>query len=121
MVDERIVFTALHARDYEDTVSFYRDILGVPLEEEDHGDEGPHFEYSWHEPYFHFAIFPLKPNEEPTHVELSFNNSNVADVHSRAVSAGIQVVTPPGPRPWGFSAEYLDPDGNTVGVTELKS
>jgi catechol 2,3-dioxygenase-like lactoylglutathione lyase family enzyme len=72
MVDERIVFTALHARNYEATVSFYRDVVGVPLEEEDHGDEGPHFEYSWQEPYFPFAIFPLKPNEDPTHVELSF-------------------------------------------------
>ena len=119
MVDERIVFTALHARNYENTVGFYRDILGIPLEEEDHGEEGPHFEYSWHDPYFHFAIFPLKAGEEPTRVELSFNNENVTKVHSRAVAAGIQVVRTPEHRPWGFSADFLDPDRNTVGVTEL--
>ena len=47
MQDERIVFLALRARNYEDTARFYSDVLGVPVEEEDHSDEGPHNEYSW--------------------------------------------------------------------------
>ena len=47
MQDERIVFLALRARHYEDTARFYSDVLGVPVEEEDHSDEGPHNEYFW--------------------------------------------------------------------------
>ena len=119
MEEERVVFLALRTRNYKSAVRFYRDLVGVPLEAEDHGDEGPHNEYSWHNPYFHFAIFELKPDEEPTRVELTFNCKDVRDFHARAVAAGTEVLEEPTQRPWGLSGVYLDPDGNTVGVTEL--
>ena len=116
---ERIVFTALRTVNYDSTVPFYRDIIGVPLEEKDHGDEGSHNELSWHGPYFHFAIFRAQDDEERTGAELSFNSKNVRAVHARAIAAGITVTQEPQERPWGLSATYRDPDGNSVGVTEL--
>ena len=115
MEEERIVFLALHARNYDSMVRFYRDLVGVPLEAEDHGDEGPHNEYSWHDQYFHFAIFPVKLDETPTRVELSFNSNDVRKFHARAVAAGTKVLEEPIERPWGLSGVYLDPDGNSVG------
>jgi predicted enzyme related to lactoylglutathione lyase len=119
MEEERVVFMALRTLNYESVVRFYRDLVGVPLEAEDHGDEGPYSEHSWHEPYFHFAIFPIEPGEEPTRIELSFNSKNVRDFHARAVAAGTKVLQEPAQMPWGLSGVYLDPDGNIVGVTEL--
>ena len=89
MRDQRIVFTALRCRNYDSTVEFYRDVLGVPLEEEDHPPEGVHNEYSWHDPYFHFAIFRARPDEEPTRAELSFSSDDVREVHAKAVAASI--------------------------------
>ena len=119
MQDERIVFLALRARNYEDTTRFYKDVLGVPVEEEDHSDEGPHNEYSWHNPYFHFAIFPASQDEEATRTELAFSVKDVGEVHRRAVAEGVRVVEAPHQEPWGFGATYIDPDGNSVGVYEL--
>ena len=120
MQDERTVFLALRARNYEDTARFYRDVLGVPIEEEDHSDEGPHNEYSWHNPYFHFAIFPASEDEQATRTELAFSVRDVREVHRKAVAGGIRVLEAPRQEPWGFGATYLDPDGNTAGVYELR-
>ena len=119
MQDDRIVFLALRALNYEATARFYRDVLGVPVEEEDHSDEGPHNEYSWHNPYFHFAIFPASEDEEATRTELAFSVKDVREVHRKAVAEGVRVVEAPRQEPWGFGATYIDPDGNTVGVYEL--
>jgi uncharacterized glyoxalase superfamily protein PhnB len=30
----------------------------------------------------------------------------------RALSAGADVVTPPGPQPWGYAGAFTDPDGH---------
>ena len=119
MREDRLVFTALRSRSYDKMVWFYRDIIGVPLHEEDHPPEGVHSEYSWHSPYFHFAIFSCAADQQPTRAELSFSTNDLGAVHARAVAAGVRVERATGLRPWGFSADYLDPDGNPVGVTEM--
>ena len=121
MQEERLVFMALRSRNYDEMVRFYRDIIGVPLLEEDHPPEGVHSEYSWHNPYFHFAIFKCAEDREPTRVELSFSTNDIEALHARAVAAGVRVQRAPSHRSWGLSADYLDPDGNPVGVTEMKS
>ena len=119
MHEERLVSTALRSRNYDKLVWFYRDIMGVPLCEEDHPPEGVHSEYSWHNPYFHFAIFNCVPDQEPTRAELSFSTNDLGALHAKAGAARVRVERAPRMRPWGFSADYLDPDGNLVGVTEM--
>ena len=120
MREERLVFMALRSRNYDEMVRFYRDIIGVPLVEEDHPPEGVHSEYSWHNSYLHFAIFKCAPDQEPTRTELSFSTNDLEAVHVKAVAAGVRVERAPSRRSWGFSADYLDPDGNPVGVTEMR-
>lgn len=71
--DGRIVFLSLRARNYDNTVRFYRDVVGIHLEVTAHSDEGPHAEYSWHNPYFHFAVVPAGSQEEPTRTEIALN------------------------------------------------
>ena len=88
MQEERLVFAGLRTRNYDRMVWFYRDIIGVPLEEDDHPPEGVHSEYSWHNSYLHFAIFKCAPDREPTRAELSFSTNDVEAVHARAVAAG---------------------------------
>ena len=119
MREDRLVSTALRTRNYDRMVWFYRDIIGVPLLEEDHPPEGVHSEYSWHNSYLHFAIFKCAADQQPTRTELSFSTNDVEAVHARAVAAGVRVQRAPSHRSWGFSADYLDPDGNPVGVTEM--
>ena len=76
-------------------------------------------EYSWHSPYFHFAIFPASEDEEATRTDLAFSVKDVWEVHRRAVAEGVRVAEAPRQEPWGFGATYIDPDGNSVGVYEL--
>ena len=111
MQDKRIVFLALRVRNYEDTARFYRVVVGVPVEEQDHSDEGPHNEFSWSNPYFHFAIFPASDDEEATRTELAFSVKDVQEVHRRAVAEGVRVVEAPHQEPWGFGATYIEPGG----------
>ena len=59
------------------------------------------------------------PDREHTRAELSFSTNAIEAVHARAVAAGVRVQRAPSHRSWGFSADYLDPDGNPVGVTEM--
>ena len=112
MSEIRPCFVALRVRDLEASARFYRDALGVPLHPD---EEGTHHEYSWHEPYFHFALFPAEP-EEPG---LGFAVDDIDAAHERAVAAGATVVEPPRQQPWGRSARYRDPAGNQVELTDL--
>lgn len=43
---------------------------------------------------------------------------DLAGVHERLRAAGATVVEEPRDHPWGRTAIYRDPDGNTVSVTE---
>ena len=112
MSESRPCFAALRVRDPEACARFYRDAIGIPL----HPDEAnTHHEYSWDEPYFHFAIFPADA-EQPA---LAFAVGDLDAAHKRAVAAGATVVYPPKQQPWGRTARYVDPDGNQVELTDL--
>ncbi len=113
LTDNRLCFVSLQAKDLESVARFYRDVLGVPLHL---GEDYPHFECSWNNPYLHFAIFP-STNEQP---KLSFAVDDLDAAHARAVAVGAVVVSEPKEEPWGRSAEYRDPDGNIVSLVELQ-
>jgi catechol 2,3-dioxygenase-like lactoylglutathione lyase family enzyme len=65
---ERLVFVLLNATDLEQSIKFYRDIVGIPLEpshnepNDDPWMGGHHAEFSWRQgAYLHFSIFPARP------------------------------------------------------------
>ncbi len=111
-VRNRPCFVSIRVKDIDISARFYREAIGVPLHQ---GQEYPHHEYSWIEPYFHFAIFPENARQ-PT---LSFAVDDLDSAHTQAVSAGARVISPPREQPWGRSAEYSDPDGNIIGLVQL--
>lgn len=53
-----VQMSGLYVADFETSVRFYRDVLGIPLKIDAHGDYH-HAEYSFPDPYFHFALFPI--------------------------------------------------------------
>ena len=128
MQDCRPTFVALSVADLGRSLRFYRDILGVPLEETNHDAEkrdpwygGEHAAHSWTEGAFiHFALYPKHEPERPvaTAAQIGFQVSNFDAVHRRVVDAGVEVVLHPRIEPWGRTARYLDPDGNIVSITE---
>lgn len=127
MANQRLTFVALSVSKLEQSLHFYRNVLGVPLEDESHDEEkndpwygGEHAAYSWTDgAYIHFAIYPSREPERPvaTAAQVGFHVSNFDEVHGRVVQSGANVVQEPRAEPWGKTARYLDPDGNIVSIT----
>lgn len=113
-----VLMVAFRVRDFEASLHFYRDVLGVPLEVD---SKKRHAEYSFHDPYFHFAIFPALPGEESVRAHIAFQAPSCRDLFAQAVAAGAEVVTEPRSMPYaggGISAVLADPDGNQVELFE---
>ncbi|HEY0302785.1 MAG TPA: VOC family protein, partial [Rhizomicrobium sp.] len=62
----RIILLVLEVADVARSLVFYRDLLGIPLRHErDHGGgdrwiSGDHAAHSWHDSFFHFALYKSK-------------------------------------------------------------
>jgi predicted enzyme related to lactoylglutathione lyase len=53
-------------------------------------------------------------------VQLGFPVANLDQTHLRLKAAGVPVTHEPRKEPWGLTARYRDPDGNSVSLTERK-
>ena len=128
MASPRPTFVALSVSDLEESVRFYRDLLGIPLHHADHDADkqdawygGEHAACSWTDGAFiHFALYPRHEPERPvaTAAQIGFQVPDFDAVHDRVVAAGVEVVVEPRSEPWGRTARYLDPDRNIVSITE---
>jgi catechol 2,3-dioxygenase-like lactoylglutathione lyase family enzyme len=103
-------------------VAFYRDLLGVPLAEERHGDSAPHWACELGD--VHFAIHAAVDHPgEPTAagaIKLAFLVFDLDPLVAWLAERGVEVCYPP----VAFGAEsritaVRDPDGNLVELTEL--
>ena len=128
MTNQRLTFVALSVSDLQESVHFYRDVIGIPLKNESHDEDlndpwygGEHAAYSWTEGAFmHFAIYPSREPQRPiaTAAQVGFHLPNFDEVHANVVQSGAEIVQEPRDEPWGRTARYLDPDGNIVSITD---
>ena len=113
----------LYTADFDSAVRFYRDVLAIPLAIDAHGDYH-HAEWSFTDPYFHFAIFPVGEDGRPALTHVAFRVDDCRQVFERAVAAGAPVIHEPAHRSYsggGLSAQVRDPDGNSVEFFEPKT
>jgi catechol 2,3-dioxygenase-like lactoylglutathione lyase family enzyme len=103
-------------------VRFYRDILGLPLAEEQHGDSEVHWACELGD--VHFAIHPAADYPgEPTAtgaVKIAFMVFDLAPLVAWLVECGVELCYPP--TELGTESRITavrDPDGNLVELTEL--
>lgn len=114
----------LRVRDLEAAARFYRDVVEVELGYSDpHPPENePHYEQVWGDYTSDNQFFTLYAATDArpvtTGVLVSFHTEDLDDAHRRMVASGADVVTAPRDVPWGRNAEYADPDGNTVSLTQ---
>ena len=116
MATMNVQMIGLYVTDLDRCVDFYR-ALGIPLKVDAHGSYH-HAEHSFHDPYFHFALFPKEAAREPA---LGLFVEDLDAAHERLVGMGAQVDRAPYVAPWGREARYLDPDGNLISITERKT
>jgi catechol 2,3-dioxygenase-like lactoylglutathione lyase family enzyme len=127
-VGDRLSLVVLEVSDLAQSVRFYRDLLGLPLHLEDHAAEtgadrwisGAHAATSWRDGAFlHFALYQTK-GVVTRDVQIGLASDALDAAHARLVAAGVPCDHAPRDEPWGRTARYRDPDGNSVSLTESK-
>ncbi len=101
---------------------FYRDALGIPLLEEQHDDDAPHWGCTLGD--LHFAIhsvsdFPEHPRAGVGSVKLALTIFDLEAYLERLRDAGVAPLYPPKDLGWCKMSAVTDPDGNLVELTEL--
>jgi catechol 2,3-dioxygenase-like lactoylglutathione lyase family enzyme len=101
---------------------FYRDVVGVPLEEERHGDARPHWGCTLGE--IHFAIHPVDAFPDRRcgvgSVKLAFTVFDIKGFARRLEERGTPLLYRPRDTGFFWSTAIKDPDGNLVEFTELR-
>lgn len=113
----------LVSRQPERLAEFYRDVLGLPLAEERHGDTLPHWGCELGD--VHFAIhpagdYPDDPADGPGPIKLAFMVFDLSSMVDWLDRCGIQLCYPP--VDLGEESQITairDPDGNLVELTQL--
>ena len=107
----------------ERMTGFYRDVLGIPLKEERHGDTQPHWGCELGD--VHFAIHPAEdypedPANGPGPIKLAFMVFDLARMVTWLDKCGVTLLYPPADL--GTNSQITavrDPDGNLVELTQL--
>lgn len=112
MTVKRVDAILVDSHDAARLVRFYKEHLGIPLEEERHGSE-PH--WACFLEGVHFAIHQ-KPGlgGAPRAVSLSFEVDDVDVAVKGLQSRGLTIDMEPQDRPYGRLAALRDPDGNVI-------
>lgn len=112
----------LFATDAQKTADFYR-ALGVPLEDEDHG-EGPVHAAAEIGPV-HFAIYPAEipsggvtPWRGAGSAFAGFYVDSLDETVASITALGAPLLADHQYRPWGCRAMAEDPDGRTVEINQ---
>jgi predicted enzyme related to lactoylglutathione lyase len=112
----------LFATDPQKTAAFYC-ALGVPLEDEDHG-EGP-VHSAAEIGSVHFAIYPAEtpsagvtPWRGAGSAFAGFYVDSLDDAVASVTALGAPLLAGHQPRPWGCRALAEDPDGRTVEINQ---
>jgi predicted enzyme related to lactoylglutathione lyase len=121
----RLMEIELRVADVERSRHFYRDLIGVPVGDvEKHGtDTQPHVHATWGDwsgadpSLLMLNIYPADP-DRTTVTRFGFVVPDLDAVDERLRAASTTVIEAPQAKPWGRSAVYRDPDGNTVSLTE---
>ncbi len=124
MDSERIEFLSavlVVSENPERLAAFYREVVGVPLEEERHGAAPPHWGCTLGD--IHFAIHPVATFPDKRcgvgSVKLAFTVFDIKAVVRRLEASGTALLYPPRDTGFFWSTAIHDPDGNLVEFTEL--
>lgn len=110
------------SRDPKRLVDFYRDVLGVPIEDEHHDDTLPHWGCTLGD--LHFAIHPIEDFPDGRSgvgaVKLAFTTFDLRGMLARLEARGVPLLQPLKDTGFFWSAAVQDPDGNFVELVEMR-
>jgi predicted enzyme related to lactoylglutathione lyase len=98
--------------------SFYKDLLGIPLEDEQHGNTDLHYGCEMGD--IHFAIHGSKDGKPGVgSVKINFEVFDIEAQMEVLRKNGVTVISEPQDMGFMKLAQIQDPDGNTVGLTQM--
>ena len=98
--------------------AFYRDVLGVPLAEERHGDAPPHWACELGD--VHFAIHLRHGHWVPGPIRIAFWVFDLPAFATRLEATGVALLYPVrNLGPTSLVTAIRDPDGNEVELTQM--
>ena len=102
--------------------AFYRDVIGIPLREEQHGGSRAHWGCNLGD--IHFAIHPVETFPDRRSgvgaVKLAFTVFDVRALARRLEESGVPLLYAPRDTGFFWSTAIQDPDANFVEFTELR-
>ncbi len=111
----------LISKDHNKLAAFYRDIIGVPLEDEQHGATLKHYGCELGD--IHFAIHPVENFAGTSHgvgsVKLAFEVFDINAHVKKLAGHGVEVLYPPKKMGPMLITAIKDPDGNLIEFTQL--
>jgi predicted enzyme related to lactoylglutathione lyase len=109
------------SRNPERLVEFYRNIVGIPLEDEQHGETHKHYGCELGD--LHFAIHPPEnfsdKNLGAGSIKLAFTIFDIKSLVKRIEAAGHKVEYQPKDIGFSIMTAIYDPDGNYIEFTQL--
>jgi catechol 2,3-dioxygenase-like lactoylglutathione lyase family enzyme len=107
----------------ERMLEFYRDGLGAPLEDEQHGET--HLHWGCELGQVHFAIHPKGNFSDLDRIgngamRVAFGTDDIAGLAERVARRGDPIVFEPKDLGWCKMMGVRDPDGNVVEVVQMK-
>ncbi len=122
---ESVAALILVSEDAPRLVRFYRDALGIPLEDEQHGGGGEALHYGCQLGKLHFAIHPVDnwrhaPETGPGAVRIAFRVSDIERVSKALAERRVARLSGPDDLGWSQRISRRDPAGNLVERVELK-
>lgn len=111
----------LVSKNHDKLAQFYMNVVGIPLEDEQHGDTLKHYGCELGD--LHFAIHPVENFQDAGYgtgaVKLAFEVFDI-DAHIKKLeSHGIKTLYPPKKMGPMLITAIKDPDGNLIEFTQL--
>jgi predicted enzyme related to lactoylglutathione lyase len=118
MATRFITAVILTSSNPEKLAEFYKNVLEVPMEIEEHGGT-KHYGCELGE--LHFAIHPARPDSKvgPGGVAFGLQVFKLDDFLARIEKAGVHPLFPAGDRGFAKMTAINDPDGNMIYLTQL--
>lgn len=113
---KHVNFVTLFVRDQDKAIAFYTEKLGFSI----NTDQPMGEEARWVELRIPGAQTKVVLFKDPAHVfaeskypSIVYTCDDVEKTYEELSSAGVEFVEKPAKKPWGWSAMFKDPDGNT--------
>lgn len=105
-----------YVSDIDRTETFYRDVLGLPVERMEEEDGSPWLmARTINDVDLIFFKMESRPGNSPI-IVFDLADGGIDDVVANLAEKGVTIVTPVSHAPGGWSAEIADPDGHTISM-----